>query len=122
MPAWVLPVKTERLMIALALLPITMPKLEFCTRTLSNAASVRCPATPRPAGNDHHAELTGVAHCGIGDVEFAAANALLRDAARRAREIAVNQTVFDDDHAGGDDPTARDPDAVDAGVHAVEID
>src|SRR5262249_22812962 len=34
----------------------------------------------------------------------------------------VDQTVLYYDHAGGDDPASRDPDAVDAGIDAVEVD
>jgi len=49
MPARVFPEKTERLIVALALLPIAMPKLAFSTRTLSKTASILCPATAAPA-------------------------------------------------------------------------
>src|SRR5262245_47865738 len=77
---------------------------------------------PRDGRSDGDAVLPGVPHRGVGDVELTAGRALVGNAARGAGEIAVDRAVLDDDHVGGDHRTAGNPDAVYAGVDAVEID
>jgi hypothetical protein len=65
--------------------------------------------------------LTHVPHGCVGDEQLASAGALFGNAARRAAEIAVDQAVFYEDRAAGNDGSAGDADSDQAGVDAIEI-
>jgi hypothetical protein len=65
--------------------------------------------------------LSHVPYGCVGDEQLASAGALFGNAARRAAEIAVDQAVFYEDRAAGNDGSAGDPDSDQAGVDAIEI-
>jgi hypothetical protein len=117
----VFPANTERLIVALTLLAKATPKLEFSTRTLSNAASILCPATVPPPGINDNTGLTHISDGCVGQEQLASTGALFGYATCRAAEIAVDQAIFDEDSAARNGRPAGDPASDEAAVHAIEI-